>query len=142
MSIAELFESGAMKEHQGAYRNLVMIARADGVVTDAEQAMLTRMAGRLDVTDEHIEEILANPAKFPIYPPHTIQDRRERLVDLVRMAMADGEFEEQELKVLTRCSIGLGYNEEEVPQLVNRIHFHLLEGLERGEVIEAMLSER
>ena len=142
MSIAEFFESGAMKEHQGAFRNLVMIARADGVVSESEQAMLNRMASRLDVTEEHIEEILENPAKFPIYPPHTVQDRRERMVDLVRMAMADGEFDEQELRVLTRCSIGLGYNEEEVAQMVNRIRFHLMEGLERDEVIEAMLSER
>lgn len=142
MSIAELFESGAMKEHQGAFRNLVMIARADGVVTATEQAMLTRMARRLDVSDEHIEEILANPEEFPIYSPHTIQDRRERIVDLVRMAMADGEFDVEELSVLTRCSIGLGYDEEEVPQLVNRIRFHLMEGLERDEVIEAMIIER
>ena len=141
MSIAEFFESGEMKEHQGAFRNLVMIARADGVISDAERTLLDRMAKYLDMTQEHIDEIMTDPEKYPIYPPHTVQDRRERMVDLVRMATADGDFDPMELKVLTTCAIGLGYVEEDIPTMIGRIQFFLEEGLDRNGVIEAMISE-
>lgn len=141
MSIAEIFESGARKEQQGAFRNLVLIARADGEISPAEQLMLDRMATYLDLDKEHVESIMANPDKFPIYPPNNLQDRRERMVDLVRMVMVDGEFDAHELEVITHCAIGLGYMEEEVPKMVNRLRFHLDGGLDRDEVIEIMLAE-
>jgi tellurite resistance protein len=142
MSIAELFESGARKEQQGAFRNLVLVARADGEISPAEQLILNRMATYLDIDPAHVESIMANPDKFPICPPNNIQDRRERMVDLVRMVMADGEFDAHELEVLSHCAIGLGYIESDVTKMVNSIRFHLDAGLDRDDVIEVMLADK
>jgi len=142
MSIADFFESGEMKEHKGAFRNLVMIARADGVVSAAEEKMLERMARRLDLSEDQVNEILAHPEQYPIMPPHNTQERRERMVDLVRMLMADGEFDAHEMEVLVQCAVGLGYESDEVPHMVNRIRYYLNEGLNRDAVIDAMLAEQ
>ncbi|NND93239.1 MAG: TerB family tellurite resistance protein [Flavobacteriales bacterium] len=141
MSIAEFFESGEMKEHQGAFRNLVMIARADGIISDTERSILERMGTYLDITQEQINEIMENPNEFPVYPPYSSRDRRERMVDLVRMAIADGEFDSKEIHVLSSCAIGLGYSEKDIPSMVNRIRFYLNKGYDRDAVIEAMLTE-
>jgi uncharacterized tellurite resistance protein B-like protein len=142
MSILDLFESGEMKEHKGAFRNLVMIARADGVISEQEEAMLKRMAKRLDLRDDQVEDILKNPTAYPMHPPVNIQERRERMVDLVRMVMVDGEIDSREMSTLQRCAIGLGYHESDIPFMVNRIHHYIREGLDRNGVIEAMLSEQ
>jgi hypothetical protein len=58
------------------------------------------------------------------------------------MAMADGDFDPRELKVLTQCAIGLGYEEADIPGMISRIQFFLEEGLDRNGVIEAMISEQ
>ncbi|NNC84108.1 MAG: TerB family tellurite resistance protein [Flavobacteriales bacterium] len=142
MSLAELFESGEMKEHKGAFRNLVLIAKADGFISEVEKEMLDRMGDFLGLRDDQKADILSNPEKYPINPPVSLQERRERLVDLVRMVMVDGEIDAREMKVLYKCGVGLGYKDTDLPYLVNRIQHYILQGMDRNGVIEAMLSEQ
>jgi uncharacterized tellurite resistance protein B-like protein len=142
MSIANLFESGEMKEHKGAFRNLVMIARADGNISEIEQEMLTRMAKKLDLREDQVKEIIENPEHYPVQPPVNVQDRRERLVDLVSMVMVDGEIDSREMSSMEKCAIGLGFHHADIPYLVSRIHHYLIRGMDRNGVIEAMLSEQ
>ena len=142
MSIADLFESGEMKEHKGAFRNLVMIARADGLISEEELKMLQRMAKRLNLTTDQMTEIIDNPSAYPMQPPIGMQDRKERLIDLVRMMMVDGEIDSREMVALHKCAIGLGHHHSDVAILVNRIHHFIRIGLDRDGVIEAMLGEQ
>lgn len=119
-----------------------MIARADGIVNEVEMQMLHRMAKRLHLREDQVQDILDNPSKYPMNPPANMQERRERLIDLVIMVMVDGEVDSQELKVLYTCGIGLGFNEADIPHLVSRVHHYHREGMERNAIIEAMFSEQ
>ena len=142
MSLTKLFESGEMKEYKGAFRNLVMIARADGIVNHVEMQMLQRMAKKLHLRDDQVKDILESPEKYPMNPPINMQERRERLIDLVMMVMVDGEIDSKEMKALHSCAIGLGFHESDIPHLVSRIHHYYREGMNRNGIIEAMLSEQ
>lgn len=142
MSIADLYESGEMKEHKGAFRNLVMIARADGQISESERNILNKMATYLGLSEEQVQDILNNPETYPMNPPASLEDRRERMVDLVRMVMADGEIDIREMVVMERCAIGLGYHDQDIPFMVNRIQHYISRGMDRNGVIEAMLSEQ
>lgn len=142
MSIADLFESREHRANKGAFRNLVMIARSDGQISDEEMCLTERMGRFLGLTEVQVRQIMEQPEAYPMFPPSTIRERRERMVDLVRMVLADGEIDAREMATLHRLAIGLGYSEEDIPGLVNRIIHHLNTGKDREEVIEAMLAEQ
>lgn len=142
MSIADLFESKQHRANKGAFRNLVMIARSDGHISDEEMRMMQRMGRHLGLTQVQMRQIMEQPEAYPMFPPSTIRERRERMVDLVRMVLADGEIDARELATLHRLAIDLGYSEEDIPGLVNRIMHHLNTGKDREEVIDAMLAEQ
>ena len=57
--------------------------------------LLQRMAKKLHLRDDQVKDIQNNPSKYPVNPPINMQDRRERLIDLVLMVMADGEVHEK-----------------------------------------------
>ncbi len=142
MPFGDLFESGEMKEHNGAFRNLGMIARADGEVAQTEKNMLVSMARYLEVAESNVKAKLENPEAYLISPPVSLLDRRERMVDLVRMLTIDGKLGAREMESLERYATGLGYHGEDIPFMVNRIRFYLSKGMNRNGVIEAMISEQ
>ena len=50
MSIAELYETGEQKQHKGHFRNLVMVAKADGVIDENEMALLKKIARQIGIS--------------------------------------------------------------------------------------------
>jgi len=142
MSIAELFESGEKKEHKGAFRNLVMIAMSDGALDAEEQALLAKMAKKLDLSDEDVAEIIANPTKYAIYPPHDKEDRHSRMISLVSMAMVDHEIDQEELILLGRLSAGLGYSDHQASEVTNRILHGLRIGMSEEEILDGLMESR
>ena len=78
MSIAEFFETGDQKQYKGHFRNLVMIAKADGVIDDGEMALLKKIAREISLSEDNFNQILSNPEAFEIYPPENSEERNER----------------------------------------------------------------
>jgi uncharacterized tellurite resistance protein B-like protein len=109
MSIADVFESGEQKQNKGHFRNLVMIAKSDGIVNDEELQLLKNIARQIGLSDEHFDQIIENPEDYPINPPENKEERNERLYRLVQMVLADEEVAFSEIKKVSKFAVALGY---------------------------------
>jgi uncharacterized tellurite resistance protein B-like protein len=129
-----------MKQNKGHFKNLVLIARADGVVSPEEEAFLNMIARNIGLTDEQVADIMADPDMYPMEPPVSKEDRIERLVALVEMVVADNEIDALEVSSLSRVSAGLGFNDAESARIVNYTLSALNEGQSRGDIVDNLMD--
>lgn len=139
MSISHIFESGETKENRGHFRNLVMLARVDGHVSDEEQALLMKIGKNIGLSESQIEEVKANPDKFPMNPPASKEDRIERLIALIQMVAADGLIEDTELDLLERYGIGLGFTEPQLKEIAPEIAIRIKEGKSSDAILAELM---
>ena len=93
----------------GQLKNLVMLAAADGHVTDSELAVLVAVASREDITPEEFNNVIENPDSVTITLPEDEETKLAYLRDMVAMMMVDGELDEQELAICKIYAMALGY---------------------------------
>ena len=136
MSITEAYESGERAQDKGHFRNMVLIARADGVITDSEMAMLNRIASGIGLTEVEKKDIIKNPLDYPINPPSNKEERFEQIVNLIQMAQADGKVQEEEMDIIEKVAVGIGYDSIDDVDVES-----ILALIIRGEDIDVIIDE-
>jgi len=120
MSISDLFDSGFKKRNEDHFAAIVRIAMSDEIINDAERAFLDRLARNLNISENDYTQILKDFKTHPINPPTSYDNRLERLFDLTRMVWADHIEGDDQLKMLKKLSIGLGFNPDNVNYIVDK----------------------
>ncbi|WP_296380240.1 TerB family tellurite resistance protein [Winogradskyella sp.] len=120
MSFSDLFESGFKKRNEDHFAAIVRIAMSDGIINEAEQAFLDRLATRLDITEREYKEILKDYKGHPINAPISYDLRLERLYDLARMVWADHIEGPKQVTLLEKLCIGLGFNQDNVKYIADK----------------------
>jgi hypothetical protein len=110
MSIAELFESGERTQDKGHFKNLVLIANVDGVVSKEEHELLNRIGKKIGLNEAQINNIKDNPSEYYSIPPASIVERLEQMVQLIKMIQIDDFISEHEYKLLKLLALRLGFN--------------------------------
>ncbi len=137
MSIEELlFETGERKQDRSHFRNMVLIAKADGVITEDERNLLHKMGLSLSLSEEQVAEIIKNPNKLSIVPPVSREERFEQMIELVRMVQVDGKIDDKEMDVLSRVAVGIGYEDLDDVDVES-----ILAMIIRGEDTETILGD-
>lgn len=136
MSIEELFETGERKQDRSHFRNMVLIAKADGVITKDERNLLHKMGQSLSLSEEQVAEIIKNPNKLSIVPPVSREERFEQMIELVRMVQVDGKIDDKEMDVLSRVAVGIGYEDLDDVDVES-----ILAMIIRGEDTETILGD-
>ncbi|HEY6144496.1 MAG TPA: TerB family tellurite resistance protein [Flavobacterium sp.] len=126
MPLAELFDNEFKQRNKGHFSALVRVAYADGRMTPEEKAFLEKLARNLEIADTEFEEILENPLKYPVNPPHLYLQRIERLYDLVRMVHVDHHLGDKQDLLLKKIGLALGFTPENVNYIVDKA-FALIE---------------
>jgi uncharacterized membrane protein YebE (DUF533 family) len=138
-TIAQLFESGEQKSNEGIFKNLVMIARVDGKIDEAEMTLLKRKARRLSLSEDQISEIIKHPEQYPMYPPVTKEERYERYIQFIEMTLVDGVVDEAEEKLVAKYGIELGFEDEDAHGYADIIFNMLKAGSDRDEILEELM---
>jgi len=120
MAFSEVYTNGIQKQNRGHFANIVKIAKADNKVTLEEQALLQKMAKSLNVNMVNYTRILENPYKYPINPPGNSEDRITRLFGLAQMVLVDGDVAEEEIKLMQKIAIGLGFSSKNVEKVCQK----------------------
>ena len=120
MSISDLFDSGFKKRNEDHFAAIVRIAMSDEIINDSERAFLDRLARNLNISENDYTQILKDFKTHPINPPTSYDNRLERLFDLTRMVWADHIEGDDQLKMLKKLSIGLGFNPDNVNYIVDK----------------------
>lgn len=117
MSFTDLFDSGKHRRNLGHFAAIANMATVDGEIGPEEEKLLRRFAVKLDIDESEYDEVLENPAKFPINPPNNTDKRLERLHDLFRMIYVDHGIDDHERFLIEKYAIGLGFS----AQLANKV---------------------
>ncbi len=120
MSFSDLFDNEFKNRNKGHFSAIVRVALSDGDLTEEERAFLDKLAVRLEISQAEYEEILENPSKYPINPPHLHVQRLDRLYDLSRMVYADHVLGPKQKAILTRFALALGFTPSNVSYIVDK----------------------
>ena len=102
----------------GQLKNLVMLAAADGKVTDSELAVLLAVASRENITPDEFNRVIEDPDSITIDLPEDEDTKLVYLRDMVALMMVDGELDEQELTICKVYAMALGYRSSIVDGMI------------------------
>ena len=136
MGIASLYESGERKQDKGHFRNMVLIARADGVLDKTEIELLKKIGAEIGLTEAEIQDLIKNPDKYSVNPPADRMERFEQIVNLIQMAQVDGNLDEREMNLIEKVALELGYD-----SILDVDVESILALIIRGEDIEVIIDE-
>ena len=120
MSFSDLFGSGEHLRNLSHFASIVNLAAVDGEINNDEELLLKRFARKLDVSQEEYVKVLENPKSFPLSSYNSIERRLERLHDLFKIIFADHEIEEEEIELVKRYAIGLGFSSQASEGIIKR----------------------
>lgn len=138
-TIAQLFESGGQSADKGHFNNLVMLARVDGKIDEAEIKLLTRIAQRLSLTSEQVKEIIEHSDQYPMVPPVSREERYERFISFIQMMLVDGEVDPSERRLIDKYGIALGFKSEGLSDKYKTIVDLLRSGKSNDEVLAGVI---
>ncbi len=104
-------------------KNLVIMAAADGSLSEQEIALLVDRCAELGLREEDLEAAIA----FALSGEATLKlpvDREEQdrmLSDLIRMMAADGQLSEIEKRLFALAAARMGIAKAELDELIDRL---------------------
>jgi len=120
MSFADLYSSGEHRRNLAHFAALATLASVDGEISTEEQQLLDRFATKLDITKTEYEEVLKKNNKYPIGTISDSEKRLERLYDLFRIVYSDHKIDDEEMILIKKYAIGLGFTGEKADSVINR----------------------
>ena len=118
MEMNEKINNPQEQQRLGQLKNLVMLAAADGQVTDSELAVLVAVASRENITPEEFNRVIEDPDSVNIELPEDDVTKLAYLRDMVALMMIDGELDEQEMAICKIYAIALGYRSSIVDGMI------------------------
>ncbi|RDY60128.1 TerB family tellurite resistance protein [Flagellimonas nanhaiensis] len=120
MPILDLYEHGEQRKNLAHFATLASLAAADGVITDEEKTALDKFAFRLNITDAEYKEVMKKENKYPIETPHSGEKRLRRLFDFFEIAFADNVVDQEQVGLIVKYAIGLGYSPSKAKLIVEK----------------------
>jgi len=120
MAIADLYSSGEHRRNLAHFAAIATLASIDGEVSTEEKSMLDRFASKLDITESEYKEVMKKENVYPISPPHDSERRLERLYDLFRIIFSDHLIDDQEMVLLKKYAIGLGFSGDQADKVIEK----------------------
>lgn len=125
MKNSDLSLSKAHKKKLAHFANIIKLARVDFVINEEEKELLDRLAKQLGIEKQEYKNVLKNPEAYPINPPVTYNERIERLYNLTNMIFIDGEIIGDEVDLLQRIAIDLGFPKDTIEKISDKA-IHLI----------------
>lgn len=120
MAISDLYGTGEHLRNLGHFAALVSLATVDGELNKHETELLKRFAHKLNISEEEYSRILEKPTDYPIHPNNTYEGRLERLHDLFAIIYSDAEVDQDEIGLLRKYAIAIGFSAATAEKLIKR----------------------
>jgi hypothetical protein len=118
MNTMEISDQPVQKQNVEYFVQLVRIAMADDVVSIPETDLLRRTGKKIGFTDIEISNIIETTGKSDYTPPSELSERFEQAYNIVKMTLADGAIDKNEMRLASGFAIKSGFKENEVPKLL------------------------
>lgn len=109
--------------HSDMFRSLLLMAAADGRMSEAELQLLSDRATEWGITDDQFEQAIqdAIDGKAELTIPTDPVERNELLKELIRVMAADGRLEKEQKQLFALVASVLGLSMEHLNGLIDAV---------------------
>lgn len=122
------------KKNKALLSDLILIAKADDKITLVEHDFLDRLAERMDISKEEVNELLKKP--LPSQPLFSEMERITHFHKLVLMMNVDRETHDKEVVVLREFGLKMGIRPGAIDQILLRMNQFEDKIIPPGELIK------
>ncbi len=137
MNNIESTDSFSKKQKKDFFIHVVRVAKADDYVSNVELEMLNRMGKKMGFSDSEIETMIRTTNKSDYVAPYDLMDRFDQLYGIVKMALADGTLDKNEMRLASSFAMKSGFRENEVPRLL----VLLIGGIRQGKYEDELFKK-
>ena len=109
------------------FRNLVSLSAADGEIQEIERITLSKIAYEKGIPMDRMNFMLTKANEYQYLIPQNDVEREKQLVDMIHLAMVDGEFAKAELDLIKMVAEKLGFSPDELNTIIEKHKDDLLE---------------
>jgi len=120
MSFTDLYGNPEHRKNVAHFAAMATLAASDGKISDEEKTMLDRFARKLEISDSEYREVMKPQNTYPIEPPVDSEKRLERLYDLFKIIFVDHMIDDEEMTLLRKYAIGLGFSDDSANKVIAR----------------------
>ncbi len=142
MNILSHFEHPVKKQNKEYFVHLVRVAKADDIVSHHELELLIRIGRKLGFTEPEINSLFETTGKSDYIPPYELSKRFDQVYEIVKMTLADGLIDKNEMRLASSFAFKSGFWEDEIPILLVNLIQGIKEGKEEEELFEEYKSKR
>lgn len=123
------FDHPEKKQNKEYFVHLVRVAKADDIISHQELELLHRIARNLGFTDPETDKLIESTGKTDYIPPYELSKRFDQIYEIVKMTLADGSIDKNEMRLATGFALKSGFDEKEIPHLL----VMLIDGIKEGK---------
>ena len=116
------FEHQYLSYKKNHIKNLLALAKVDGHMHEAEEALLYKIGKRYGLKDRQVKELVDSDEKYQINVPDNHNDRMNLLYDLILMVYADDVVDQHEVQFCEDAVEQFGMKRELVTWLLEEFH--------------------
>lgn len=120
MPIVDLYKNSESRRNLAHFAAMASLAAVDGEINPEEKKILDRFAEKLGITEAEYKEVMKKENKYPIESPLELEERLERLHDFFRIIFADNDIEGDQMGMVEKYAVGLGFPPSKAHQLVEK----------------------
>jgi hypothetical protein len=124
------------KLHTEHFKQLIRIAFSNGIISRAERELLYRTGGKLGFSVAEVESLTEHTVNSDYVPPDDLKVRFGHAYDLIRMTLADGKIDKNEMKLVSGYIEKTGFRENELPRMI----LLLLKGIKDNRSMEELFA--
>jgi hypothetical protein len=129
-----LFGLKKEKLNKGNIKNLIALAKADGVIADSELKYLYAVGKKLGMKEEDVNSAIQDSSKIEYKMPANDSERFDHLYELIELMLVDGAIEENEIDFCIEVSQNLGFKKSIVGVLVRKVSMGLQNGMDKDAI--------
>jgi uncharacterized tellurite resistance protein B-like protein len=120
MSILDAYANAEYRQRISLLATLIKLSEADGVIDENEWKVIEKVADNFGFLDrDTIKYLRKNYHEYTLEPPFSLDDRINQLYELWHLAFSDGKLDENEIRLLHRVIVGLGFPVHKADDIYN-----------------------
>ncbi|NND14972.1 MAG: TerB family tellurite resistance protein [Eudoraea sp.] len=120
MPILDIYNHSEHRKNLAHFASLATLAAVDGEVNPSEKRILDRFAYKMEISEAEYKEVMKKENKYPLVPSNSFEERLERIHDLFRIIFADHNIDDDEMVLLKKYAIGLGFPDKKADRIIEK----------------------
>jgi hypothetical protein len=136
MGTLDFSDHSTKKQNEDYFIHLIRIAKADNTISNTELKLLNHLGKELGYLESEIADLIETTKMSDYIPPYELSERFGQVYNVVRMTLADGSIDKNEMRLASSFALQSGFSDSEIPRLL----VLLLSGIREGKSAEDLFK--